>query len=440
MKKTSLPIFLILLCSAQAYSQGFGVFSRKVATVNRLLPPTVNLNGKRIRVDSFSADIQGGDQLKSLLKTELVTLIQKDPRFILNETSPETVLKFTVTRFYVERWTGAVVNGQQTVSYRGKIEVAYQAIDTDTNSALDSEILSDETGFNPTESTKWSDLLHSSSNSKKKMAAEASENEARDQLINDIVNKMGKRIAPLDEPFDAPLPAGKLESLSNLALSRRWGAMEEQGEKMDPLPKGAEDTYRLYLVALSKEAQAYDLTREANDRDLGKRTDITAEQAENDYKRAQKYLDEAGAIYKQIIAANPKEKEFRPGDTRTEEAISIYAMIDRYKEEYAKAQAAKAAQAAQTAMDKSAGRRAPTNASAGQTPLEQILSFCSSGLALDSIRDYIDSPDFVQDAKATGYKFNFAKDPIRLNEICKQSAGTIQKLMRTRLTTQTSHK
>jgi hypothetical protein len=439
MKNTRWLIILILLCSAQTYGQGFGVFSRKVATVNRLLPPTVNLNGKRIRVDSFATGIEGADQLKSLLKTELVTLIQKDPRFILNETSPETILKFTVTRFYVERWTGALVNGQQTVSYRGKIEVAYQAIDADTNSALDSEILSDETGFNPTESSRFSDILHGSSSSKKKLAAEASENEARDQLINDIVNKMGKRIAPLDEPFEAQLPGGKLESLSSLALNRRWGALEEQGEKMDPLPKGAEDTYRLYLVALSKEAQAYDLTREANDRDLGKRSDISAAQAEDDYKRAQKYLDEAGALYKQIIAANPKEKEFRSGDTRTEEAISIYAMIDRYKEEYAKAQAAKAAQAAQAAVDKSAGRPL-TSASGGQTPLDQILSFCSSGLALDSIRDYIESPDFMQDAKATGYKFNFAKDPIRLNEICKQSAGTIQRLMRTRLTTQTSHK
>ncbi len=208
---------------------------------------------------------------------------------------------------------------------------------------------------------------------------------------------------------------------------------------MDPLPKGVDDTYRLYLVALSKEAPAYDLTREANDRDLGKRADISAAQVENDYKRAQKDLDESGALYKQIITSNPKEKEFRPGDTRTEEAISIYAMIDRYKEEYAKAQAAKIAQIAQSAVDKSAGPVA-TNISGGQTPLDQILSFCSSGLALDSIRDYIDSPDFVQDAKATGYKFNFAKDPIRLNEICKQSAGTIQKLMRTRLTTQTSHK
>ena len=51
--------------------------------------------------------------------------------------------------------------------------------------------------------------------------------------------------------------------------------MEEQASKMDKFVKPDEDTYRLYLIALAKEGQAYDLTREANERDLGKRTDIS---------------------------------------------------------------------------------------------------------------------------------------------------------------------
>ena len=46
---------------------------------------TVNLNGKRIRVEATAESVRkDGDQLRSLLKTKLVTLIQKDPRFILN--------------------------------------------------------------------------------------------------------------------------------------------------------------------------------------------------------------------------------------------------------------------------------------------------------------------------------------------------------------------
>jgi len=81
---------------------------------------------------------------------------------------------------------------------------------------------------------------------------------------------------------------------------------------MDKFPKPEDDSYREYLIAVAKEAQAYDLTREFNDSTSGKRPDIKPQDAEDDFQRAQKLLDEAGAIYKEIIGENPKEKEFRP--------------------------------------------------------------------------------------------------------------------------------
>jgi hypothetical protein len=328
---------LVILGPVALHGQGFGIIQKKVVTINRLLPPTVNLKGKRIRVEATADSVQkDGDQLRALLKTKLVTLIQKDPRFILNETSPETILKFTITNYYVEKWTQGT-GANKTVSNRGKIEVAYQAIDVATNTALDSENLEQTAGFDPAQ-TSLLDTFHMN---KKKTAAEGSENETRDQLVSGIVESMGKRIAPLDEPFEAPLPGGKLEPLSSLALSGRWGALQEQGEKMDKLPKPTDDAYRLYLIALAKEAQAYDLTREANERDLGKRTDISPAQAEAEFQKAQAYLDESGTIYKQAITANSKEKDFRAGDTRTEEALAIYAKIERYKVENAKVMAAK---------------------------------------------------------------------------------------------------
>ena len=202
---------------------------------------------------------------------------------------------------------------------------------------------------------------------------------------------------------------------------------------MEKLPKGEDDTYRLYLEALAKEAEAYDLTREANERDLGKRTDISPKQAEEEFERAQ---DEAGAIYKQIITVNPKEKEFRPGDTRTEEALAIYAKISRYKEENAKAQAALAAKAAEASEARKGGGPGSGPAPAvgnAHSPLEQVLSFCARGIDPDSIKEYINSPDFLADAKATKYQFSFRTDPIRLNESCKTNAAVFQHLMRERL-------
>jgi hypothetical protein len=424
-----------LVAAPNVRAQGFGIFSTKIITINRMLPPSVNLKGKRIRIDATAAGVQqDAAQLQALLKTKLVTLVQKDPRFILNEISPETVLKFTITNFYVEKWTINAGTQYASQAYRGKMEVAYQAIDVATDTVLDSENLVKtaglDNGASPSQST---------TNYAQKAAAEGSENETRDQLVDGIVGLMARRIAPTEQPFEAALPGKKLEPISSLALSGRWGAMEEQASKMDKFVKPDEDTYRLYLIALAKEGQAYDLTREANERDLGKRTDISPKQAEEEFQRAQRYLDEAGAIYKQIIAANPKEKQFRPGDARTEEAIEIYAKIVRYKEENAKAQAALAAKAAEAAQAAKSGpgTKGGTDSSGPSgsvvTPLDQILTFCTRGIDAESIKEYILSPDFLADAKRSNYKFSFTRDPIRLNDTCKANAATFQRMLRERL-------
>jgi hypothetical protein len=403
-----------------SHAQGFALLGKKVVTVNRLLPPTVNLQGKRIKVEATATALQlqnNGGQVSALLRTKLVTLIQKDPRFILSDTNPQTALKFTVTNVYVDAKPTGIGNSQSH-SYHGKIEVAYQALDVQTNQALDSENLVQEVGYDPK-----AGLLDFSLD-KKKIAAESSENEARDQMVDGIVSQMARRIAPLDEPFEAPLPGKKLESISALAVAHRWGAVEEQAEKLDKFPKPEDDSYRGYLIALAKEAQAYDLTREFNDSVSGKRSDITPKDADGDFQQAQKLLDEAGALYKEIIGENSKEKEFRPGDARTEEAIAIYAKIQRYHDENAKALAAKGVAAGK------AGSKTP---GAIQSPLQRVLSFCSNGVDDDSIKDYIQSSDFMQAARATKYKFNFTEDPVKLSQTCKTNGGIYGRMIRQRL-------
>jgi hypothetical protein len=417
----------LLTVGPAGHAQGFGLgmIGKKDVTINRLLPPTVNLTGKRIRVEaSTSPNIKNGDELRSQLKTKLVTSIQKDPRYILNDASPQTILKFTVTNYYTEKWTDSIPGKASRDAYRGKIEVAYQAMDAATGKALDSENLVDTAGYQPS-SVPFLDAFHRSA---KKQAAEGSENEARDQLITDIVEDMGKRIAPADEPFVAPLPGRKLEPLSSMAVARRWGAVEEGAEKMDKFPKAEDDSYRQYLIALAKEAQAYDLTREFNDKESGKRTDISEKDAQDDFERAQKYLDDAGAIYKDIIAANSKEKEFRPGDARTEDAIAVYAKIDRYRQENSKALASRG-----SGLPASKSLASAQSEASGQSPLDQVLSMCGSGIDDQSIKDYIASPDFMAAAKASKYHFNFAADPAKLNNGCKANGATYGHLMRQRL-------
>lgn len=434
-------IAALLSSSACLYSQGFGTFGHKVVSVNRLLPPTVNLKGKRIQVEASATFAQAKNtQVESLLRTKLVTLIQKDPRFILSNTNPETVLKFTVTNAYTETYVSGS-GATQSKSVHGKIEVAYQALDVATNQALDSENLVQEVGYDPKSQSQLNLNPFKDLSDKKKRAAEGSENEAEDQMIDGIVAQMARRIAPLDEPFDAPLPTKKLEPLSALALAHRWGALEEGADKMDKFPKPDDDAYRQYLIALAKEAQAYDLTRESNDFDLGKRSDISPRQAQDDFDRAQKYLDDSAEIYKAILTANPREKDFRAGDTRTEEAVAIYAKIVRYRAENAKAQAALvAANTNTTPKSISAGPSTPPpDPNTPQSPLQQVLSFCSKGMAVESIKEYILSPDFLADAKATNYKFSFARDSIQLNDTCKANAASLQKMIRDRLGSSAAH-
>jgi hypothetical protein len=65
--------------------------------------------------------------------------------------------------------------------------------------------------------------------------------------------------------------------------------------------------------------------------------------------------------------------------------------------------------------------------------LDQVLSFCSNGVDDDSIKDYIQSSDFMQAARATKYKFNFTEDPVKLSQTCKTNGGIYGRMIRQRL-------
>jgi hypothetical protein len=69
MKMQILKFALILLLSLPVAlsAQGFGLISKKTVTINRPLPPTVNLNGKCIRVEATADAIQRDDETLRLL-------------------------------------------------------------------------------------------------------------------------------------------------------------------------------------------------------------------------------------------------------------------------------------------------------------------------------------------------------------------------------------
>jgi hypothetical protein len=465
--KKSLAVLLgyAFALAAPVFCQGFGngLSAPKTVTVQRLLPATVNLNGKRIRIEATAAVHTINQDVPLILKTKLVTAIQKDPRFIVDESRPETILKFTITNFYVEErhyTIGTGTNQTQCTAFTGKMEASYQALEAGTNAPLDSE-----------------NLVHSMNNDDQKQdvsssltglfgrvdprarrgscgtAGKSTQHEADDELIDSVVKQMYQRAAPSDDPIIVLLPGRKLEPLSALAISQRWNKLEEDATNFEKFPKADDDAYRLYLIALAKEAQAYELARQAAAREQGKEKQLSPQEAEESFQRAQKFLDEARKFYKDALQAKPTEKIFREPDERMEKAIEVYAKIERHKDEYAKFLAEKKAsdqkvaevrpvsgpQTLQAKLE-TPGAPSPAGAAAVNTavassdsPLEQVLTFCRDGIDVSSIGDYVKDPQFLADTKKSSYKFDIKNDPIKLKQACGDKAPAIQKMMRDRL-------
>ena len=53
-----LALAAVFATSLGLHAQGFGIFSKKTVTINRLLPPTVNLKGKKIRIEAAADSVQ----------------------------------------------------------------------------------------------------------------------------------------------------------------------------------------------------------------------------------------------------------------------------------------------------------------------------------------------------------------------------------------------
>ncbi len=396
----------ILLVPTLVSGQGFGglVGIKKVKEVGlkRVLPASVNLNEKRIKIIASGTSAQIPQDLLAVLQTKLVTSIQKDNRYIVDDRNPETLLQFNVTNYYVEaRTTAAVANSPACTSYTGKIEVSYQAIEVGTEAPLDSEnlqyaIIQDD----PKRRTGGlGNILRGSVAGCGGTNTRATPNEARDALVDAIISQMSQRAAPFEEVLTVPLPEGKLEPLSALATSQRWAKLLEDAEKMDPLPRPDDDAYRLYMIGLANEALAYQDTRDAAELEKARRGDVTSDKAkesmtqeEKNFNEAQTYLDKAAKAYKDALQAKPSEKEFREPDARMERAVQLYATINRHKEEYVaavlKKQQERAAGTAESGSRKpdDKGAAAPTSGSA----FNQVVAMCQDRVTDigDLIRDH----------------------------------------------------
>ncbi len=375
---------------AQGFGGLVGIKSVKYAAIKRLLPATVNLNQKRINIQAINGSTKFDAEMPKILETKLITLVQKDKRFVYDQRNPETLLKFTITNYYTEQRTLQVPGSnppQSCVVWTGKIEASYQAIEAGTGIVMDSENLVHAVTADPPKTVSvFRRVAPGAKSGSCGTNAKATQNEARDDLADGIVALMAQRAAPSEETINVPVPGGKLEPLSALAVSGRWSTLLEEAEKAEHLPKPADDAYRVYLIALANEALAYQDAKDAEALEIARRSDISSDKAkqsmaqeDKDFAEAQSYLDKAAKLYKDAIQAKSGEKEFREPDGRMEEAVTVYSTIAHHKAEYAEAvaklQAGGGASGA-AAANNSTRSTGGGPAAAASTPINDVLDMC----------------------------------------------------------------
>jgi hypothetical protein len=158
---------------------------------------------------------------------------------------------------------------------------------------------------------------------------------------------------------------GALDEGDKEAEAGLWQRALETFETARPLPKQAEDAYRLYNIGVAYEALAY--------------------KAE-DEKSAMKFLDEAAINYGKAIDARPGEKYFREPQKRIETAIAHYKRLE--DQENRKAEAATAAAASSQAP------AAPPPVAKASTPAKpltnaQVIAMVKSGVDDDTVAQTI---------------------------------------------------
>ena len=426
-----------------------GIEKPHTVALKRILPATVNLNEKTISILAHNMTgtqvgrqgyvmptggrgIMQGDL--DVLRTKLITAIQKDNRFMINDANPETTIQFDVTEYYIEQHNKQFGN-QTCMEWTGKMEVSYQAKERRSGVVLDSEnltaSLADRAAKGP--GTFSHVPLVGKKGACNSDSAVDSPNEARDALMDTIVSEMARRATPTEQTVIVPVPRGKLDNLSAMAASNRWATLLEEAEKMDKFPKPADDAYRVYLIGLANEGLAYDAARDAAERERNRRNDMTSAAAQasiaeesKDYARAQEYIDKAAASYKDAIQLKPDEKYFREPDSRIEHAVKLYATIMRHKEEYRQAVLKKQGRSA-PASDSSSARSvaAPTPATkTGATTTaayDRVIVMCQQKVA--GVSQLIhDHPSDLRFTKA----LTFDQD-VALRKECGQDAPEIVK-------------
>jgi hypothetical protein len=320
--------------SAQGFGPGMGgMLGKKGETMAlvRKLPPVVDLAGASVHVVTSSTG-SVPKEVVEIMQTKLRAELLKDrARGIrLDDPHPQTELRCKVTSFELTEQQQNRDDGSVTGTYKviiGNMEASVEIYDVKTGQAMDSENLKNKyekwfkVGEVPNNNNKNPlGALGGIGRKKPKVADDMrlpTMSERYQAVVEGISQQVAQRLVPVDERLDVPLPGGKLKDLSALAQRSQWGRLLEEGEKMEPLAKAQEDSYRLYLLALASEAMGY---------------------ASKSESEAQDYLLKSATWYEKARSSKKDEEKYREPDIRIRESVERYERIKVIRD---KAQTAK---------------------------------------------------------------------------------------------------
>jgi len=332
---------IAILAAATAGGQGFGTAKERV-TLERKLPALVSLPGTTIKVKVTGHDDQSdlANDLQALLETEL---LKNDPRLTAEDRNPSAVVTCQITNYSHPKPTvtarqsyganGGAQNSQTYTRVTGALSVSFQArsagwemlgsdnVTVNYDQEFDSSGNATSQGVKGSVTSAWKRVVGGKSGEDFNPPTDS---ELRSHLLDEAVRRIAEHIVNTSEIVEVYLARqkGALDEGDKLAEAGLWQRALETFETARPLPKQADDAYRLYNIGVAYEALAY--------------------KAE-DAKSAMKFLDEAAINYGKAIDARPGEKYFREPQRRIETAIAHYKKLEDRENQKAEAAAAKAA-------------------------------------------------------------------------------------------------
>ena len=309
------------IASPVASGQGFGAGIKglvggktETTAIVRKLPPVVDLAGTSVKI-MISKVNSVPNELVDIAQTKLRAELLKDRarNIRLDDARPQTELRCKFTSFELVEQAQKKEVGNATEMYKviiGNMEASVEVYDTSTHRALDSENVKAnyEKWFlmSRVENKSGGFRLPTKGHKIEKAERLPTLTERYQAVVEEISRQVARRLVPVDERVDVPLPGKKLKDLSALAQREQWSRLAEEAEKMEPLPKADDDAYRLYLLALANEAQGY------------KASDMDA---------AQDFLLKASNYYEKARQGHKSEEKFSEPDIRARESGERYEHI-----------------------------------------------------------------------------------------------------------------